>query len=847
MSAKKPASRPTSSKAKPTTAGTTAAPTTSPSRATSGKRSNAKPNVKSSSQISLESKSRSGSRTSLPLEPNKSHDELAMAALPALPIGGAEEVVEAPQVDEGAEYAKRVEGLPLPYELLRMGLSNLGRSPVGLKQVFTKLSLPNAKLRSIGMLKSYPFIQTLELPGNAISDVSVLSTMRYLAQLDLSNNNLTEALDFDPPPYNLQHVDLSRNQIADIGNMGKHRFLMKLCLDRNLIRTLSGLSNCKYLTHLSLVNNSISTIQGLENLPLQFLDLRRNQLASLDGIETLSKLEELHLAHNSITDLSPLTSLASIRLLSAPSNAIETLAEIVPLVSLPLLRDLDLSNNPLVREEGYRLQTVFQLSQLHVLDALPVSPEEKVKAVNVYNPPPSVVASVQHAAMLKSWGLRQMVVINKVDLMRAKRLRPVVLCGPSGVGKRTLATRLIQTHPSVYGLAISHTTRPPRPDEVDGVHYHFTTRARMEEMVENGEFVQAVVLFGEYYGVSIAALDRVTEAGKIAVMCLELDGVLTLKRSPLKCYYVHVLAPDMLVLQSRLETRFPQPRGMVSAQDEFENESIPDASTPDLMTKDEADRSSIAENDDGQHEAENEQANFEDTEETAFGDHLDETNTRISSPVSGGLQQEGLSIPSTPQPVQLGEDDENAQNPEENPADEKEEEEEEEEEEQVIQFNVDNAVTPATPITSVTPETTTYLFGSLPGHPQVFSPFQVDLDNLSSSSRAITASNNTSRKASFQHMTGSSINFPHIPYPDDDLQDQIERPTTAIVEPPPEDQLDATSPLHRWIAKAALTRDYVEAADMFDLEICNEDLEEAFGRLEGFCEKERSKSADEED
>lgn len=64
-----------------------------------------------------------------------------------------------------------------------------------------------------------------------------------------------------------------------------------------------------------------------------------------------------------------------------------------------------------------------------------VSPEEKVAAVNMYDPPPNVVASVQHAAMVKRQ-VRHYASIRAVDLMRAKRLKPVVLCGPSGVGKR---------------------------------------------------------------------------------------------------------------------------------------------------------------------------------------------------------------------------------------------------------------------------------------------------------------------------------------------------------------------------------------------------------------------------
>ncbi|KAI8916718.1 P-loop containing nucleoside triphosphate hydrolase protein [Powellomyces hirtus] len=566
MSTKKPASRASSASKNAKTA---AAPATASSRTGSAKRKGAvgTPSApgKSSSQLSLESKSRSGSRTSLKGAEKLviPHDQ-APGNSPLVPSAAPppdEEVIQPPKVDEQAEYRKRLESLPLPFELLRMGLSNLGRSPDELKQVFTKLSLPNAGLGRIDMLKNYPYIQTLELPGNGISDTSVLSYMRYLVQVDLSNNDLTKALDFNPPPFNLQHVDLSRNKISDISDLSKHRFLMKLCLDRNFISAISGLSQCKYLTHLSLVNNNIGVIEGLENLPLKVLDLRRNRISSLTGLETLLELEELRVGHNSIETFQSLEHLTSLRLLDAEHNQLSELTEVFPPIThLSLLRDLNLNGNPLKTDPAYRLQIVFQLPRLRVLDVLPVSPEEKVAAMNLYSPLPSVVASVQHAAMMKSYGLRQMVLISKVDLMRSSRLRPVVLCGPSGVGKRSLANRLISEHPNLYGAAISHTTRRPRADENDGVDYHFVSRDVMEGMVETGQFIQVVVLFGELYGISVKALDKVTEEDKIAIMCLELDGVLTLKRSPIKCHYICISVPDMLVLQRRLESRFPPPR-----------------------------------------------------------------------------------------------------------------------------------------------------------------------------------------------------------------------------------------------------------------------------------------------
>ena len=67
-------------------------------------------------------------------------------------------------------------------------------------------------------------------------------------------------------------------------------------------------------------------------------------------------------------------------------------------------------------------------------------------------------------------------------LEQQQRHRPVVVCGPSGVGKGTLLGRLMADYPDEFGFSVSHTTRQPRPGEQDGVHYHFVTKEKMEAM-----------------------------------------------------------------------------------------------------------------------------------------------------------------------------------------------------------------------------------------------------------------------------------------------------------------------------------------------------------------------------
>jgi len=70
------------------------------------------------------------------------------------------------------------------------------------------------------------------------------------------------------------------------------------------------------------------------------------------------------------------------------------------------------------------------------------------------------------------------------------KLRPIVMCGPSGVGKGTLINRLMADFPGKFGFSVSHTTRAPRPGETDGVHYNFVEKSAMEADIAEGKFLE---------------------------------------------------------------------------------------------------------------------------------------------------------------------------------------------------------------------------------------------------------------------------------------------------------------------------------------------------------------------
>ncbi|OBZ66392.1 Guanylate kinase [Grifola frondosa] len=69
-------------------------------------------------------------------------------------------------------------------------------------------------------------------------------------------------------------------------------------------------------------------------------------------------------------------------------------------------------------------------------------------------------------------------------------LRPLVISGPSGVGKSTLLKRLFADYPDKFGFSVSHTTRLPRQGETDGKDYYFVTREKFKELIAEDAFIE---------------------------------------------------------------------------------------------------------------------------------------------------------------------------------------------------------------------------------------------------------------------------------------------------------------------------------------------------------------------
>jgi guanylate kinase len=133
----------------------------------------------------------------------------------------------------------------------------------------------------------------------------------------------------------------------------------------------------------------------------------------------------------------------------------------------------------------------------------------------------------------------------------------VVLSGPSGVGKGEILKR---AKVRLSGFAevvesVSVTTRRPRPDETDGVQFHFRTPEQFQAMRERGEFLECAEYVGNYYGTPRAWVEEQLAAGRDVVLEIEVQGGLQVRRQRPDAVLVFVLPPSWDELARRLEHR----------------------------------------------------------------------------------------------------------------------------------------------------------------------------------------------------------------------------------------------------------------------------------------------------
>jgi guanylate kinase len=152
--------------------------------------------------------------------------------------------------------------------------------------------------------------------------------------------------------------------------------------------------------------------------------------------------------------------------------------------------------------------------------------------------------------------------------------RPIVISGPSGVGKGTLYNLLFERHPDTFTLSVSHTTRQPRPGESHGVHYFYVTMEDFESLIAADGFVEHAKFGSNRYGTSKQTIEEQTAKGRVVVLDIEIEGVKQVRQSDIDARYVFILPPSVEELEARLRGRGTETEDSINKRLARANEEI---------------------------------------------------------------------------------------------------------------------------------------------------------------------------------------------------------------------------------------------------------------------------------
>ncbi|MET0306709.1 MAG: guanylate kinase [Solirubrobacterales bacterium] len=165
-----------------------------------------------------------------------------------------------------------------------------------------------------------------------------------------------------------------------------------------------------------------------------------------------------------------------------------------------------------------------------------------------------------------------------------------VITGPSGVGKGTLISRLLERVPGLE-LSVSATTREPRAGEVDGRDYHFLTAEEFDRRIEREDFLEFATYSGNRYGTLRSEVRKRLDGGHSVVLEIEVQGARQVRAAMRESIQVFIAPPDPAVLRERLESRGADSPAAIDARLEVaEQELAAQGEFAHCVTNDDLDR-----------------------------------------------------------------------------------------------------------------------------------------------------------------------------------------------------------------------------------------------------------------
>jgi guanylate kinase len=144
-----------------------------------------------------------------------------------------------------------------------------------------------------------------------------------------------------------------------------------------------------------------------------------------------------------------------------------------------------------------------------------------------------------------------------MKVLLPKKGKLFVITAPSGSGKTTIID-IIRKKVEGIGYSVSHTTRPPRRGEVNGVHYCFVAREDFEKMIEAHEFVEWAIVYEHLYGTPVSSVESTLSSGRDLLLDLDIQGAQEIKKQFPEATLIFILPPSLEILHERLKRRSAQ-------------------------------------------------------------------------------------------------------------------------------------------------------------------------------------------------------------------------------------------------------------------------------------------------
>ena len=140
------------------------------------------------------------------------------------------------------------------------------------------------------------------------------------------------------------------------------------------------------------------------------------------------------------------------------------------------------------------------------------------------------------------------------------------ISAPSGAGKTSLVKALRDKKQNTVAVSVSHSTRPIRPGETDGVDYHFVSPEKFVQMVSDDQFLEHARVFDNYYGTARASVEKLLASGKHVILEIDWQGARQVKQKIPETISIYILPPSREVLEQRLIDRATDDRKTIEGR-----------------------------------------------------------------------------------------------------------------------------------------------------------------------------------------------------------------------------------------------------------------------------------------